>query len=216
MAIAFTKRTGLRRARQRARRAWVAEKPLTVDDYLRITDEDDLYELIDGMLVEREMAAVWHHEQLLLWLARLLGEYVETQQLGYVSGSRTAVKINEFRSRLPDLLFIRKERAHIITDMLVLDAPDWVLEIRSAGNRLVEWRTLEADYRMIGVSELWLIDPVQQRARAARRLGDDYEVIEQQAGKLVSSAIPGFWVELEWLFKEPRPKVREALRQMGI
>lgn len=206
----------LRRARQRSRKVWVVERPLTVDDYLRLTDEDDLYELIDGTLVKREMAVGWRHEQLALWLARLVGEYVETLQLGYVSGSRTAVKINEYRSRLPDLLFIRKERAHIITEMLVLEAPDWVLEIRSAGNRLVEWRALETDYRMIGVSELWLIDPALPLARVARRVGDDYEVIEPQVGRLASSAIPGFWVELEWLFKESRPKVREVLTQLGI
>ena len=40
-------------------------RPLTVDDYLRLTDADDLYELIDGVLVERAMAAMWSHEQLI-------------------------------------------------------------------------------------------------------------------------------------------------------
>ena len=37
-------------------------QPLTVDDYLRLMDADDLYELIDGVLVERTMAAMWQHE----------------------------------------------------------------------------------------------------------------------------------------------------------
>ncbi|MEN3002088.1 MAG: Uma2 family endonuclease [Armatimonadota bacterium] len=194
----------------------MAERPLTIDDYLRLTHEDDLYELIDGVLVEREMAAVWQHEQLFLWLARLVGEYVEAHQLGYVSGSRSAVKINEFRSRLPDLLFIRRERAHIITESIILEAPDWVLEIRSAGNRLAEWRALEADYRVIGVPELWLIDPVARLVRVVRRVGNEYEAHEQHEGKLFSTAIEGFWVELDWLFKEPRPKVREALAQLGL
>ncbi len=209
-------RAQLRRVRQRSRTAWVAEKPLTIDDYLRLTSEDDLYELIDGALVEREMAAAWHHEQLFLWLARFVGEYVEVRQLGYVSGSRSAVRINEYRSRLPDLLFIRKERAHIITESLVTEAPDWVLEIRSAGDRLTEWRALEVDYRMIGTPELWLIDPVTRLVRVVRQAGADYEVVELREGRLYSTAIEGLWVELDWLFKEPRPKVREALEQLGI
>jgi Uma2 family endonuclease len=109
-------------------------RPLTVDDYLRLTDADDLYELIDGVLVERAMAAMWSHEQLSAWMLATLRPYVEAKGLGYVSGSHTAVKISDYRARLPDLLFIRRERAAIITESAIVGAPDWVLEIRSRAN----------------------------------------------------------------------------------
>jgi len=143
-------------------------QPLTVDDYLRLVDADDLYELIDGVLVERTMAAMWQHEQLSAWLLATLRPYVEANGLGYVSGSRTAVKISEYRARLPDLLFIRRERAGIITESAIVGAPDWVLEIRSRANYPAEWRSLEIDYRAIGVAELWLVDPQAQLVRVAR------------------------------------------------
>jgi Uma2 family endonuclease len=149
----------LKRVRERARRMLASEQPLTVDDYLRLADADDLYELIDGVLVERAMAAMWSHEQLSAWMLATLRPYVEAKGLGYVSGSRTAVKISDYRARLPDLLFIRRERTAITTESAIVGAPDWVLEIRSRANYPAEWRSLEIDYRSIGVAELWLVGP---------------------------------------------------------
>ena len=207
----------LKRVRERARRMLASEQPLTVDDYLRVTDADDLYELIDGVLVERTMAAMWQHEQLSAWLLATLRPYVEANGLGYVSGSRTAVKISEYRARLPDLLFIRRERADIITESAIVGAPDWVLEIRSRANYPAEWRSLEIDYRAIGVAELWLVDPQAQVVRVARRRDGEYETFEQSAGALCSSAIDGFWVEASWLFfGGVRPSTLEMLRLSGI
>ena len=207
----------LKRVRERARRMLASEQPLTVDDYLRLADADDLYELIDGVLVERTMAAMWQHEQLSAWMLATLRPYVEAKGLGYVSGSRTAVKISEYRARLPDLLFIRRERAAIITESAIVGAPDWVLEIRSRANYPAEWRSLEIDYRSIGVAELWLVDPQAQVARVARRRDGEYETFEQSAGALYSSAIDGFWVEASWLFfGGVRPSTLEMLRLLGI
>jgi hypothetical protein len=62
----------LKRIRLQSPKAWVAERPLTIEDYLRLTDEDDLYELVDGMLVERTIAAVWQHEQLFGWVLSIV------------------------------------------------------------------------------------------------------------------------------------------------
>lgn len=194
-----------------------SERPLTVDDYLRLVDADDLYELIDGVLVERTMAAMWQHEQLNAWMLAALRPYVEANGLGFVSGSRTAVKISEYRARLPDLLFIRRDRAAIITDSAIIGAPDWVLEIRSRANYPAEWRSLEIDYCTIGVDELWLLDPQAQVVRVARRHAQGYETFEQSAGALHSLAIPGFWVDVAWLFfGSARPSTLEMLRLLGI
>jgi len=207
----------LKRVRLQAPKAWVADRPLTVDDYLRLTDEDDLYELVDGMLVERTTAAVWHHEQLFGWVLSIVSPYVEARQLGYVAGSRSAVKISEFRSRLPDLLFIRKDRASIISETIITGAPDWVLEIRSRTNNPAEWRALEADYRSIGVPELWLVDPQARLVRVVRQTESGYEAFEQSEGRLESVAIPGFWLETVWLFFDtPRPAAIEVLKQLGV
>ncbi|MFN4033445.1 MAG: Uma2 family endonuclease [Fimbriimonadales bacterium] len=217
----MTRRVGqagrLRRVRERARRMLVSDDLLTVNDYLQLTDEDDCYELLDGVLVERTMAAMYPHEQLAVWMITVLRLYADFKQLGVVLGSRTAVQITEFRSRLPDALFVRRERAQIITDPIIVGAPDWVFEIRSKANYPADWHSLEVDYRSIGVGELWLVDPQARIVRVVRRAETGYIAFEQSDGRLASTAIPGFWVETPWLFfGEERPATHEMLQKLGI
>jgi hypothetical protein len=59
--------------------------------------------------VERALVQL-EHEKLFNWLYRLIGDFVEDHDLGMLFGSRTAVEITEFRGRLPDLIFVRKDR----------------------------------------------------------------------------------------------------------
>src|SRR5205809_4250588 len=71
------------------------------------------WELVDGVMVER-MSAQYDHEKMLMWLNRLIGDFVEERDLGIVLGSRSAVEISETDGRLPDLVFVRSERMNII------------------------------------------------------------------------------------------------------
>ncbi|MEJ5385262.1 MAG: Uma2 family endonuclease [Fimbriimonadales bacterium] len=194
-------------------RVGVGDAPLSVADYLRLCREDDDYELIDGVLVQR-MAAQLPHEWLFQWMLRLVGGYVEARGLGIVLGSRTPVQINPYRVRLPDLLFVRTERLEVLTPQAITEPPDWVMEIRSAGERASDWVRLESDYRMLGVPEIWMVDLPRQRMRALQRSGDDYTVLERTEGRLESMAIDGFAVHVEHLLTETRPPVHTLLREL--
>ena len=209
------------RVRESRRVRWISERqrvgvgdaPLSVSDYLRLCREDDEYELLDGVLVRR-MAAQLPHEWLFQWMLRLVGGYVEAHGLGVVLGSRTPVQITPYRVRLPDLLFVRTERMPILNPQALLEPPDWVMEIRSAGERASDWVRLESDYRTIGVPEIWMVDLPRQRVRALHLQAGDYTVQEASAGLLQSEAIAGFAVRLEDLFAEARPKVSDLLRDL--
>jgi Uma2 family endonuclease len=153
------------RVRESRRVRWISERqrvgvgdaPLSVSDYLRLCREDDEYELLDGVLVQR-IAAQLPHEWLFQWMLRLVGGYAEARGLGVVLGSRTPVQITPYRVRLPDLLFVRTERMPILNPQALLEPPDWVMEIRLAGERASDWVRLESDYRTIGVPEIWMVD----------------------------------------------------------
>ena len=194
-------------------RVGVGDAPLSVSDYLRLCREDDEYELLDGVLVRR-MAAQLPHEWLFQWMLRLVGGYAEARGLGVVLGSRTPVQITPYRVRLPDLLFVRTERMPILNPQALLEPPDWVMEIRSAGERASDWVRLESDYRTIGVPEIWMVDLPRQRVRALHLQAGDYTVQEASAGLLQSEAIAGFAVRLEDLFAEARPKVSDLLQDL--
>lgn len=89
-------------------RVEVAER-ITSEEFLRRAPEDQKAELIDGvMLVAPPPLDI--HERLVLFLIRLLGEFVERWDLGELRGSRTAVTLADDQTYEPDLLFISHER----------------------------------------------------------------------------------------------------------
>src|ERR1051325_5078691 len=91
----------------------LAERPITFERFLKITDEDDDFELVKGAL-QPKMSAKYPHERRFVWLQFILNGFVRKLQLGAILGSRSAVEINEFTGRLPDILFISKDRENII------------------------------------------------------------------------------------------------------
>ncbi len=202
----------LRKVRE-SRIALIPPRPLTFDEFVEMFNEDDDVELIDGMVVKR-MAAQLEHEDLFGWLIRLIGAYVEATGQGIVLGSRTAVQIHTYRGRLPDLLFVRWGRRSIVKRKGVYGAPDLVVEILSPTDKLSDIIALEADYRSIGVREIWLVDLPRKRVKVLkkRRKGYDEEVLAE--GVLVSEVVKGFWLRVEWLFAQKRPKVLDLLKEL--
>jgi Uma2 family endonuclease len=189
---------------------WVGARPLTFAQFLEQYGAKDQVELVDGVVVERSMVQL-DHEKLLGWLRTVLDLYVEARGLGIVLGSRTAVEIDQFRGRLPDLLFVRQERMEIVRQKAVYGAPDLVLEISSPNDRLSESIALETDYRAIGVPEIVFIDQGKRQARVLRRQADDYSEEVLTAGVLVLESMGGLSLELDWLFVEPRPDQRSTV-----
>lgn len=182
----------------------VPPRPLTFDEFVEMFDEDQDVELIDGVVVQR-MAARLEHEDVQGWFLSVLRSYVRAGELGEVLGSRTAVQIMEHRGRLPDILFVRKEHLGILREKGVYGAPDWVIEILSPQDRPTDIIALEADYRSIGVPEIWFIDQKRKRVRVLRRRQKDYGEVALGRGVLPSEVVSGFWLKVNWLFVKPLP-----------
>jgi len=188
-------------------------RPLTFEEFVRLFGEDDDVELVDGMVVQR-VAAKDIHEDLQGWLLSILRVYSEAKGLGIVRGSRTAVKITEHRGRLPDIVFVRKENVHIVQEDGIFGTPDLVVEIWSPGDRLSDMLAKEADYKSIGVPEIWLVDLQRKQVRVLRKGKEGYEEKVMKRGVLKSEVIEGFWVKVEWLFKKPLPDELETLQKL--
>jgi Uma2 family endonuclease len=188
-------------------------RPLTFEEFVRLFGEDDDIELVDGMVVQR-VAARDIHEDLQGWLLLIMRGYVSAKGLGIVRGSRTAVKITEHRGRLPDIVFVRKENAHIVQEDGIFGAPDLVVEIWSPGDRLSDMLSKEADYKSIGVLEIWFVDQQRRQVRVLRKGREGYEEKVKKKGVLRSEVVEGFWVNVEWLFKKPLPNELETLQRL--
>ncbi len=181
-----------------------ADRPIDFETWVSLSDNLDT-ELIKGVMVDR-MAAHYPHEWIFMWLASILSQYTGKRGLGVVLGSRTAVKIDRYDGRLPDILFVRAENAAIIHKDAIYGAPDVVVEIVSPNDYRSDLISLETDYSAIEVPEIVFIDPQRKSVRLVRRteIGEYAETV-LTTGPLELRGVPGFQLQVEWLFADNPP-----------
>lgn len=173
---------------------------LTYQDYLN-TPEDDRCELIDGELIMAPGPNMSHqgNQTKLGWR---MARFVEERDFGIVFFSDTDVVLSDTDVVQPDLLFISKERQHIITEDNIQGAPDLVVEILSPSTALRDWRVKRELYALHGVKEYWLIDPTNKIVWLLL-LKDGSLEIEQTYGEgdtLTSVVMEGFSVSVSDIF----------------
>ena len=173
---------------------------LTYEDYRRMP-EDERYELIEGELI---MAAAPNraHQTTQRKLGLRMGSFVETEDLGEVFFSPFDVVLSEHNTFQPDIIFVSKENAGIITDANIQGAPDLVVEIISPSSTGRDWVVKRDLYARHGVKEYWLIDPIN-RTLWVMLLKDGYLELagEYREGDTVTaSTIEGFSVSASDIF----------------
>ena len=196
-------------------RVEVAER-MTSEEFFRSAPEDQKAELIDGVMIVHSPPLVIH-EKLQGFLYTLLRTYVEESDSGEVLGSRTPVELEAEQTYEPDILFVARERADIVEAKGVFGAPDLVIEILSAGTVHHDRGPKFRAYERVGVRELWLIDPYGPAGTEFYQLQEKrfVPVMPDSDGILRSAAVPGFWIDVAWLWPSERfIPVRQALAQI--
>lgn len=192
-------------------------QPSTIEEFLAWEEEDVRAEWVDGKVLR--MAPVSsRHQNVVSFLLTLLTLYIEEHDLGWLTTAPFSMHLAiRQQVREPDLLFVSRDRMDRIRD-LYLDGPaDAVVEVVSPDSRRRDRVEKVTDYEASGVREYWLIDP-RLRQVELRRLGEDgrYRLIQPEEGVFTSEAIPGFRLRIDWLWREPLPKVLDAARELGL
>ncbi len=99
-----------------------------------------------------------------------------------------------------------------------LDGPaDLVVEIVSEESAERDRGTKFYEYARGGVPEYWLIDPQAQWGEFYRLEGKYYRLVfGGREGRYESLMLPGFWLRVEWLWREPLPRTLDVLRELGV
>jgi len=173
----------------------------TEQDLLDIADhEDRLYELEDGVLVEKAMG--WQEAVLAAWIITELGAYLKTHNLGQVMGADGPLKILPGKVKLPDVSFIgwnRFPKERLGRRPIPVLVPDLVIEVLSDTNTKREMDRKLKQYFQAGVSLVWYIDPMTRSARAFTSPTDGTEFDEN--GVLDGGrTLPRFQLSLRELF----------------
>lgn len=189
----------------------VGERPIPFERFLDMA-EGHWFELVDGVIVEKQPAVSLEHARCLGWLYCVAGIYAGKRGLGLMLSSRIMVQTDDFGGRMPDLLFVRRERLDIVQQKAVRGAPDLVIEIVSPSDRSSDLRALEADYARLGVPELVFIALRRHEIRRLR-LGDDgtYEQTIFSSGPVAFSRLDELTLQAEWILNEPRPDEFDTL-----
>ena len=173
-------------------------------------------EFVDGELIVHSPVSI-RHQAITIFLTTLLNGYVDTNKLGMVLSGPAVTRLRPGMDYEPDIFFVEVDQMHLLERQYFSGAPGLVVEVISPSTRNYDLRVKAANYHRHGVLEYWAIDPDNHRLfhhLAAPGLAGEYTVTEVSSGRLESAAVPGFWIDVSWLWADPLPGAVECLRQL--
>ncbi len=145
----------------------------TYEDYC-LLPEDRRYEVIDGEPFVTP-APTPKHQEIVLALARLLADLVQTHGLGKVYVSPCDVVLSKFDVLQPDVFFIGRDRLATIGEKYIDGAPDLVIEVLSPTTASRDREAKAKRYATFGVREMWLVDPAARTIEVLINKGEGFE-----------------------------------------
>jgi len=177
----------------------------TYEDYKSLPEsETKRYELLGGELV-LVPSPTEYHQRISGNLEFILRRFVKEKGLGYVYYAPLDVVLGEGDDRevvQPDIFFVSKERAEIITEEEIRGAPDLVIEIISPGTKDRDRHYKKTLYARHGVGEYWIVDP-EARTVEVFALGErGFELVKAYKADEVlrSPLLEGLEVDLNEVF----------------
>ena len=162
---------------------------LSLEEYLRTTYEPDC-DYVDGKLEERNVGDT-RHGILQMWLGFWFISHQDEWNVQVVSELRT--RVDETRIRLPDVAVVpldaALEQSPRTSPLLI------AIEILSPDDRLERVMVRLKDFALMGVENVWLIDPVKREVQVYTEAG--LELVEMPRIEVAGSPI---YLDLAKLF----------------
>lgn len=177
----------------------------TYEDYKNLPEsETKRYELLGGELVMVPSPSTYH-QRVSRRLAFVLESFVRERRLGEVFDAPLDVVLGKEDERevvQPDIFFIFKERAEIITEEEIQGAPDLVIEIISLGTEDRDRHYKKTVYARHGVKEYWIVDPKSKMVEVYRLGEEGFELVKAYKADevLESPLLSGLEVDLKEVF----------------
>ena len=175
-------------------------RKFTYADYLE-TPEGERYELLDGELTMVPAPGIPHQDSSVDLVVELR---ILTRRtgMGRVLDAPVDVVLSDTDVVQPDLVFVSKERAHIITDANIRGAPDLVIEILSPSTERRDRVFKRALYARHGVREYWLVDTRRKTIEQLLLDGDDFRLagVFGMGETLTSPTLGGYALEVSAAF----------------
>lgn len=147
----------------------------SADDIWDTPEDGKVYEVIDGDLFVSPPPFV-PHQRAIATLSGYMWQYVHPARLGEVFTAPIGLVLDDQNGLQPDLVYVARERAGIVTDRAIEGAPDLVVEVHSPRTRSRDRGLKMRRYAAAGIPHYWMLDP-RPRTLEAYRLGEQgYEL----------------------------------------
>jgi Uma2 family endonuclease len=187
-------------------------KPGIPEEEFYALGEDSDWEYLDGRLVMSPASD--RHEDLFRFLITLFSAFLDVRGGGVVRGSRYPMRLDAKWSPEPDLFVVRDERKHLLQPQRLEGPADLVIEIASEGDPRFELREKIPRYEEAGIPEIWLCNRFERSVLVKVRTPEGYETRSLVSGRLESRVLPGFWIQVDWLWQEALPSTYACLQQI--
>jgi Uma2 family endonuclease len=170
----------------------------TEEDVIHIDEHEDcICELIDGILVEKDVSAL--ASLIAIRIAKLLATFVDDRRLGFVVGEQALLRLMVGRVRAPDVAFIRGDQVpggEFPADSIVDLTPTLAVEVMSPGNTKREMDEKLDEYFASGVELVWYVYPEEKRVEVytSRK---DMRILSVADALDGGTVLPGFSVKVE-------------------
>ena len=185
----------------------------TFGDFLELVAEDQKADLLDGVIHMASPENVDHNE-LVFWLGTILRLFIEDRALGKLTINRVAYRLSDTNAPEPDLGFVRTQRLGILKSGYVDGPPDLAVEVVSPESVDRDYEEKRRRYQAAGVGEYWIIDSDQSRATFLTLKGDKFEESSPVDQVFRSSVLPGFELDVRWLWQRPLPATLAIVQGM--
>ncbi len=187
--------------------------PFSFGDFLELIQEDQKADLVDGVIYMASPENL-DHNRLVSWLDKVLGLFVEERRLGEVTINRVAYRLSTRNAPEPDLAFVRTERLGIMKKGYVDGAPDLAVEIVSPDSVARDYEDKRRRYEEAGVGEYWIIDPDEATATFLVSAAGGFAEKPPEEQIFRSHVIPGFVIDVRWLWQRPLPPTLAIVQTM--
>ncbi len=178
----------------------------TEKDLLKLMRQTDrLYELVDGVLVEKPMGLMES------WIAgvliHLLSGFLDKHDLGLIVGEAGSMRLMKGLVRMPDVAFLSWKQVPTRTlpkDPIPGLAPELAIEVLSKSNRRREMQRKRQDYFRAGVQLVWFVNPRKRTVTVYTPSGSSWVLTEGQTLD-GGEVLPGLAIAVKDLFRRVPP-----------
>jgi Uma2 family endonuclease len=173
----------------------------TAKDVLAIhRREKRLYELVDGVLVEK--AKGYEESMLAVDIATLLGNFVRPRKLGVIAGEGGMLRLSKGLVQIPDISFIARSRlpgGKLPREPMPGLAPNLAVEVLSKSNTEREMSRKLDDFFEAEVELVWYIDPPTRTIKVFTSPAK-FTILKGAQTLTGGTVLPGFKVKVADIF----------------